>query len=473
MLDINLIRERKEWVKERIATLNDEGAVAHVEAVYALDRQRREALQTVEALKAARNRLSKSYGRFRGHKGLTDAQRMATALEAASALDEADWERAVQLLENPTDQTTQETPGDVNAAFDRLQASLGALAGRIDALDEQIRIIDADLLAHMQWIPNLPHGSVPVGLSEAENIAHQPVGLMPEFDFPPLAHWDLGPQLGIIDFERGVRLAGTRFYILAGMGARLQRALINWMLDFHLARGRVEVYTPLMVREEVMFGSAQFPKFRENVYGDPDAELYLLPTAEVSITNMHAGEILDEADLPLRYVGHTPCFRRERMSAGRDVRGIKRVHQFEKVEQYSFTHPEGSYDELELMVETAEAMCGALGLPYRRVEMVTGDLGFAASKKYDVEVYAAGCGEWLEVSSCSNCEDFQARRANIKYRPAGGGPARFVHTLNGSGLALPRILIALLENNQQADGTVIVPEVIRPYLGGEVITGEG
>ena len=445
MLDINLIRERKEWVKERIATLNDEGAVAHVEAVYALDRQRREALQTVEALKAARNRLSKSYGRFRGHKGLTDAQRVATALEAAAALDEADWERAVQLLENPTDQTTQETPGDVNAAFDRLQASMGALAGRIDALDEQIRTIDADLLAHMQWIPNLPHGSVPVGQSEAENIAHQPVGLMPEFDFPPLAHWDLGPQLGIIDFERGVRLAGTRFYILAGMGARLQRALINWMLDFHLARGRVEVYTPLMVREEVMFGSAQFPKFRENVYGDPDAELYLLPTAEVSITNMHAGEILDEAELPLRYVGHTPCF----------------------------THPEGSYDELELMVETAEAMCGALGLPYRRVEMVTGDLGFAASKKYDVEVYAAGCGEWLEVSSCSNCEDFQARRANIKYRPAGGGPARFVHTLNGSGLALPRILIALLENNQQADGTVIVPEVIRPYLGEAVIRREG
>jgi len=469
MLDIMLIREDKEAVKARIATLNDEDAVARVDAVYDLDEQRRAVLQEVEALKASRNQLSKAFGRFRGGKGLTDNQRLATAVEASAALAAADVDRALALFAEPVDRTDLETPPDLDTALEALQASMGALANRIGELDELVRQIDADLLDNMQWIPNLPHESVPVGASDEENIPGPAIGAIPEFDFEPLPHWDLGPQLGIIDFERGVKLAGTRAYILAGMGARLHRALTNWMLDYHLEQGREEVYTPFMVKAEAMFGSAQFPKFRENVYEDPDAGLFFLPTAEVSITNMFGGEILDEADLPLRFIGHTPCFRRERMSAGRDVRGIKRVHQFEKVEQYSFTHPDHSYAELELITETAEAMCGLLGLPYRRLEMVTADLGFAASKKYDVEVFAAGCGEWLEVSSCSNTEAFQARRANIKFRPAGGGRAQFVHTLNGSGLALPRILIAILENNQQADGGVVVPEVLRPYLGVDVI----
>ncbi len=494
MLDMALLREKPEWVKAQVARLHDPGAVEHVDAVLALDQRRRTILQEVETLKADRNKLNKVFGQFRGNPKLTDAHRIATAVEAAQAIEAGHNAQALDLLANPTDRVraaqirlldpdrgiaVQEVDGLVppqdihpehaQAALNILQATLSALSDRIGALDEQVNTIDADLREHLLWIPNLPHASVPDGVTDAENIAHPHHGQLPVFDFTPLAHWDLGPKLGIIDFERGVKLAGTRFYILSGLGARLHRALTNWMLDYHLARGRQEVYTPFMVKEEAMYGSAQFPKFRDNVYLDPDAELYLLPTAEVSVTNMYAGEILEEADLPLRYICHTPCFRREKMSAGRDVRGIKRVHQFEKVEQYSFVRPDESYAELERIVEAAEEMCGLLGLPYRRVEMVTGDLGFAAAKKYDVEVYAAGCQEWLEVSSCSNCEDFQARRANIKFRPQDGGRPQFVHTLNGSGLALPRILIAVLENNQQANGSVVVPEVLRPYLGVEVI----
>ena len=472
MLDITLIREKPEWVKAQIEKLNDPGALERIDAIVALDQQRRAALTKVEALKANRNKLNKAFGIFRGSKTLTDPQRIATAVEVAAALADADIEAALALLEAPVEHTDRPAPGDANAAFAALQQSMGALGTTVGALDEQVKAIDAELHEHMLWLPNLPHESVPVGLSEDENVPCEAHGAIPQFDFAPQAHWDLGPALGIIDFERGVKLAGTRFYILNGNGARLHRALTNFLLDYHHAHGRTEVYTPFMVKEEAMYGSAQFPKFKDVVYFDPDAELYLLPTAEVSVTNMYRDEILEEAALPLRYIAHTPCFRREKMSAGRDVRGIKRVHQFEKVEQYSFTTPEESYAELERIVGAAEELCGLLGLPYRRLEICTGDLGFAASKKYDVEVYAAGCQEWLEVSSCSNTEEFQARRTNIKYRPADGGKARFVHTLNGSGLALPRILIAILENYQQADGSIVIPEVLRPYLGGQdVIRG--
>jgi seryl-tRNA synthetase len=471
MLDINLIREKKDWVKAQIEKLNDPGALDRVEAIFALDQQRRALLGEVEAIKANRNKLNKAYGPFRGGKQFTDAQKIATAAEAVAALGGSDLARAIELFQNPVDTTDLPQAADVKGAFDALQKALGGLGRRAAEIDEDVRAVDAQLEEHLLWLPNMPHESVPVAMSDEENIPHETQGTIPTFDFEPQPHWEIGPALGIIDFERGVKLSGTRFYILAGMGARLHRALTNWMLDYHAETGREEVYTPFMVKEECMYGSAQFPKFRDVVYFDPEADLYMLPTAEVSITNMYRDEILDEADLPLRYVGHTPCFRKEKMSAGRDVRGIKRVHQFEKVEQYSFTHPDDSYAELERITATAEEMCAALGLPYRRLEIVTGDLGFAAAKKYDVEVYAAGCDEWLEVSSCSNTEAFQARRANIKFRPAEGGKAQFVHTLNGSGLALPRIVIAILENYQQADGSVIVPDVLRPYLGGqEVIT---
>jgi seryl-tRNA synthetase len=246
----------------------------------------------------------------------------------------------------------------------------------------------------------------------------------------------------------------------------LQRALSNFFLDRARENGFEEVYVPFFVQEAMMFGAAQFPKFRDVVYHDQDADVFMLPTAEVAITNMYRDEILDEAALPLYFVGHTPCFRREKTSAGRDTRGIKRVHQFQKVEMYKFTTPETSYDELEALTEAAGDLCRALGLPFRRLEICTGDLGFSATKKYDVEVWAAGCEEWLEVSSCSNTEAFQARRANIRYRAEGQKRTQFVHTLNGSGLALPRIIIAIMENYQQADGSVIIPEVLRPYLGG-------
>jgi seryl-tRNA synthetase len=279
-------------------------------------------------------------------------------------------------------------------------------------------------------------------------------------------HWDLGPTLDIVDFERGVKLSGTRFYLLKGPGARLQRALITWMLDVHLAQGYTEIYPPYMVRREMMVGAAQLPKFEDNIYRDAEEDYWFVGTAEIPLTNLHRDEILLPDALPLNYVAQSACFRREKMSAGRDVRGMKRVHQFDKVEMYKVTTPETSYDELEQLVRDAEAVCQGLELPYRLLEMCTGDLGFQAAKKYDLEIWSPGVEEWLEVSSLSNCTDFQARRANVRYRPERGAKPRHVHTLNGSGLALPRTMIAIMENYQQADGSILVPEVLRPYMGG-------
>lgn len=473
MLDINLIRTKPDWVKQQLRNLNDEAAIARIDAILQLDAQRRALLTQVEAIKANRNKLNKQMGRFRGNKQLTPAQMVGSARRAVQALANADVDGFMAALDNPAplDGAEDVSPEAVQQAFDDLAQALGALGERVAALDDEIRRVEEALNEHMLWIPNMPHASVPVGRSEAENRVGEVHGELRTFDFTPLPHWELGLALDILDFERGVKLAGTRFYLIKGVGARLYRALISWLLDVHTTQhGYTEIYPPFMVREEAMFGSAQFPKFRDVVYFDAESQLYMLPTAEVALTNMFRDEILEEAQLPLYFVSHTPCFRREKMSAGRDVRGIKRVHQFEKVELYKFTTPETSYDELETLTQAAERVCGMLGIPYRRVEMVTGDLGFAAAKKYDVEMWAPGCGEWLEVSSCSNTEDFQARRANIRYRPADGGRPRFVHTLNGSGLGMTRTLIAVLENYQQKDGSVVVPEVLRPYMGGlEVI----
>ena len=285
--------------------------------------------------------------------------------------------------------------------------------------------------------------------------------------FEPAAHWDLGPELDIIDFERGVKLSGSRFYVLKGTGARLQRAVIFWMLDMHTRQnGYQEVYLPFVVKREMLVGAAQLPKFEGNLYHDVEDDLWLVPTAEVAITNLHRDEILDADQLPLNYVAYTPCFRREKMSAGRDVRGIKRGHQFDKVEMYKFVTPETSYDELEAMLANAEGILRALELPYRVLELCTGDISFGAAKGYDLEVWAPGQEEWLEVSSCSNVTDFQARRANVRYRPEAGAKTQFVHTLNGSGLAMPRVMIALMETYQQADGSIVVPDVLRPWMGG-------
>lgn len=473
MIDINLIRENPDWVKEQIRKLNDPSALERIDRVVALDRQRRELLTRVEALKADRNRLNKQMGRFRGSKQLTPAQIVGGARAAIAAIEADQTDAALEALNNPPEADGALDDDAPAAALAALTDALRAQGDRVSALDAEIREVEQALDEEMLWIPNMPDAETPVGLSEDENVIHPVQGEMPTFDFTPQPHWDLGPALGLIDFERGVKLSGTRFYILRGMGSRLYRALSMWMLDVQTARGYTEIYPPFMVREEAMFGSAQFPKFRDVVYFDAESELYMLPTAEVALTNMHRDEILDEADLPLYYVAHSPCFRREKMSAGRDVRGLKRVHQFEKVELYKFTTPETSNYELMSLVESAEAICALLKIPYRRVEIVTGDLGFSASRKFDIEMWAPGSGEWLEVSSCSNTRDFQARRANIRYRPADGGRPRFVHTLNGSGLAIIRPFIAILENYQQADGSVVIPEVLRPYMGGlEVIEPE-
>jgi len=420
MIDLNFIREHPDQVKEALVKLNE---TAPIDDILATDERRRALLVEVERLRAQRNAVSREISRMN---------------------DPAEREAKI--------------------------AEMRQVGDRIAALDEELREVDKHLYELQLMVPNLPHPSVPVGPDETYNIVVRQEGTPREFAFEPLPHWDLGPILGILDFERGVKLAGSRFYVMMGLGSRLQRALINWMLDLHVQQhGYTEVYPPFMIKREGLIGSAHLPKFAENIYRDAEEDYWFIGTAEAPLTNLHRDEILEAADLPLNYVAYTACFRREKMAAGRDVRGIKRGHQFDKVEMYKLTTPETSYDELEKLVDNAEDVCRALGIPHRVVQMCTGDLGFAAAKKYDVEMWAPGCAEWLEVSSCSNCEAFQARRANLRFRREPGARPEFVHTLNGSGLALPRTVIAILENYQQRDGSVIVPEVLRPYMHVDVI----
>ncbi len=421
MLDMNLIREEPELVRK--ALRDRQMDPSPVDAILELDERRRGMLTEVEVLKAERNTVSKEIGQMK------DAASRQSKIEA------------MRLV------------GDT-----------------IATLDKQVSEVEQELKALAAGIPNIPDARTPYGKDDSENVVIQTIGAVPEFPFQPKPHWDLGPELGIIDFERGVKITGSRFYVLSGAGARLQRALIAYMLDLHIRQGYTEQYTPFMVKAATLFASGQLPKFGDNLYHDAEEDLWMVPTAEVPLTGLLMDEVIDEARLPLHYVAYTPCFRREKMSAGRDVRGIKRGHQFDKVEMYIFSKPEESDLMLEKMRADAEAVCTGLGLTYRIKSLCTGDIGFGATMTYDIEVWAAGQQEWLEVSSVSNDTDFQARRANIKYRPADGSKTRFVHTLNGSGLALPRTLIAVLENYQQADGSIKVPEVLRPWMGGvEVI----
>jgi seryl-tRNA synthetase len=421
MLDLSFIRENPDQVKEALVKLNTD---APIDEILALDEERRSLLTEVETLRHKRNVTSEKIGRMK--------------------------------------------KGEERQA---LIAEMRQLGERIKALDSRLNDVEERLREAMLQVPNMPHESVPIGKDDSENVVIRTEGELREFDFEPLPHWDLGPTLGIIDFERGVKLSGTRFYVLKGPGARLQRALITWMLDLHVKEhGYIEIYPPFVVKRECMVGAGQLPKFEDNIYHDVEDDFWFIGTAEIPLTNLHRDEILKADELPLYYVAYSPCFRREKFSAGKDTRGIKRGHQFDKVEMYKFTTPETSYEELEKMVDNAEDVCRRLGIPHRVVQMCTGDLGFSAAKKYDIEMWAPGCGEWLEVSSCSNCEDFQARRANIRYRLGPGAKPEFVHTLNGSGLALPRTMIAIMENYQQADGSIVIPEVLRPYMGGmEVI----
>ncbi|MGQ9502147.1 MAG: serine--tRNA ligase [Anaerolineae bacterium] len=427
MLDIAFIRAHPEEVKEALKKLNTD---APIDEILALDQQRRALLQETETLRAERNAGSKQI--------------------------------AMLMREGR------------HAEVEALKQRMSEIGKRIAQLEEELRQVEAASYEKQLWVPNLPHPSVPIGPDESHNIVVRQWGTLRKFDFDPLPHWDLGETLGILDFERGVKMSGTRFFVLRGAGAGLHRALINFFLDVGIREhGYTEIYPPFMVREEAMVCAAHLPKFRDNMYRDVEEDFWFIGTAEVPLTNLYRDEILSVEQLPIKLVAHTPCFRREKMSAGRDVRGIKRVHQFEKVEMYWITTPESSYDALEQLVADAEDLLRKLELPYRVVEMCTGDLGFAAAKKYDLEVWCPGSQEWLEVSSCSNVTDFQARRANIRFRRQPKARPEFVHTLNGSGLPAGRVMIAVMENYQQRDGSIVVPEVLRPYMGGqERVTGQ-
>ncbi len=472
MLDIALIRAQPENVKLQLQTLNDPESASRVDRILKLDARRRELLSSAEGLQAQRNRLNSALGKLRGNRQVDDLERARRIEDTTQLVENQQYNEAFDMLQQGSLQITSGIPSigsliNPERAMQSLVTALRGMSERHSAWQAEIRAVEAALRDEMLWLPNLPHASVLVAASEEDNRPGLPEGDFREFDVPPLPHWELAPALGILDLERGVKLAGSRGYVLKGAGARLQQALINFFLDQARGNGYEQVYVPLMVPAQMLEGSAQLPKFADTVYQDADAGLYMLPTAEVALTNLHRDEILEESDLPLKYVAHSPCFRREHMSAGRDTRGIKRVHQFEKVEQYLFTTPEQSYAALESLTEAAEDLCRALQLPFRRLEIVTGDLGFSASKKYDVEVYSPGCDEWLEVSSCSNTEAFQARRANIRFRREGVKRPLHVHTLNGSALALPRVIIAILENYQNPDGSVALPDVLVNYMGGE------
>ena len=429
MLSVQFVREHPEEVRRALARRNTE---APLDEVLAVDGERRRVLTEVESLRAERNAISE---------------------EVAKLSREA---------------KTAETKEAKHAEHRRsdLVARSSFLRDRVTVLEEELRELEGKLRSSLLEIPNIPADDVPDGADESGNVVIRQSGEPPQFDFEPKPHWEIGEALDIIDFERGVKLAGSRFFLLKGAGARLERALIAWMLDFHTSRGYLEVYPPAMIKEENLWAGGWLPKFGENMYHDAEEDYWLLPTAEVALTNMHRDEVLEPGTLPMNYVACTPCFRREKMSAGRDVRGMKRVHQFDKVEMYKFVEPEQSEAALEALVADSEAVCRELKIPHRVVQICAGDLGFNAAKAFDPELWAPGAGEWLEVSSCSNCTDFQARRANIRFRREKGGPLEYPHTLNGSGLAIPRVMIAVLENYQQADGTVRVPEVLLPYMGG-------
>jgi seryl-tRNA synthetase len=420
MLDIKLIRSNPEYVKERLAT-RDKVYADKIDELLILDKERREVIAEVEKLKAEKNKLSKEIGKL---------------------YKEGKREEAEKLKE------------EVNSKNKK-----------IENLEKELKDIENRFKNLLLTIPNIPHPSVPVGEDENDNIEIRRWGEPRKFDFEPKPHWEIGEKLGILDFERGAKLSGSRFTVMYKEAARLERALINFMLDIHTKEhGYTEVWTPVLVKPEILVGTGQLPKFEEDLYKVCEEDLYLIPTAEVSLTNLHANEILNEDELPKYYTAYTPCFRREAGSHGKDVRGILRQHQFDKVELVKIVKPENSYEELEKLVKEAEKILQLLELPYRVVELCTGDLGFSAVKTYDIEVWVPSQNRYREISSCSNTEDFQARRAKIRYKNKETKKNIFVHTLNGSGLAVGRTLLAIMENYQREDGGFDIPKVLEKYL---------
>ncbi len=418
MLDIRWIRSEPEEVRRLLADRNSDMDIG---PLLELDEAKRKLVTETEELKARRNEGSRKVGAARG----------------------------------------------VGGDADGLMEEMRAIGEKIREIDARISEIDEQISLMLLSLPNRPHSSVPVGKDENDNVEVRRFGEPRDFSFEPRPHWEIGEALGILDFEKGASLAQSRFTVLRGQGARLERALMNFMLDLHTDKhGYLEVQPPFMVNSRTMQGTGQLPKFADDLYKCENDDLWLIPTAEVPLTNLHAGEILEERQLPLYYAAYTPCFRREAGAHGRDVRGMLRQHQFDKVEMVKLSLPEKSYDELESMTDNAEEVLRALGIPHRTICLCTGDMGFGASKTYDVEVWLPSQYKYREISSCSNCEDFQARRMNTRYRPADGGRPKFVHTLNGSGIAVGRTLIAVLENYQREDGSVEIPRALSPYMGG-------
>ncbi|MCD7878091.1 MAG: serine--tRNA ligase [Cloacibacillus porcorum] len=418
MLDTKWVREHYDELAEMLASRNN---AFPLDRYKELDEERRKVLLEVEKLKERRNAGSKEVG-------------------------------------------IRKKAGEDTEA---LQNEIRELGEEIKKFDDKANEIESELDELALRIPNRPHASVPKGKDENDNIEMRRWGTPREFDFEPKPHWDLGEALGVMDFDRGVKIAESRFTVLKGAGARLERGLMNFMLDLHTTQlGFTEVAPPALVNSKTMTGTGQLPKFADDLYRCLNDDLWLIPTAEVPLTNLHSGETFKESDLPKYFCAFTPCFRREAGSYGRDMRGMLRQHQFDKVEMVKLSTPEKSYDELEHMTNCAEKVLQLLGIPYRVIVLCTGDMGFGAAKTYDIEVWLPSQNTYREISSCSNCEDFQARRMGIKYKPADGGKARFIHTLNGSGLAIGRTLIALMENYQNADGSITVPEALRPYVGG-------
>jgi seryl-tRNA synthetase len=423
VLSVQYIRENAERVRHDLLLRN---TTAPIDRILQLDEERRSLLQEVEQLRADRNAANKAIG-----------------------LSKDSGERESMI------------------------AAMRGLRERVESLEGRLRAVESELQEKLYEVPNVLDPSNPRGPDEHGNVVLETVGRPRSFDFEPRPHWELGQRLAGIDLERGAKMSGSRFFLLRGGVAHLHRALIQWMLNEHVKAGFSELYLPYMLTEGSLLASGQLPKFRDNLYRDAEEDYYFIPTAEVAFVNLYRDEILPPGSLPQRLVAHTPCFRREKMSAGRDVRGIKRVHQFEKVEMFVYCEPEGSSEEFDLIVKRARSLAEALEVPHRVIQLCTGDVGFNATKTFDIEMWAPGAGEWLEVSSVSNCLDFQARRANIRYRPSAEGGTRYPHMLNGSGLGMTRALIAVLENYQQADGSVAVPPVLRPYVGKDCIEPPG